>query len=67
MMTTTNTSNTAQGLVRESPKVLLIQGSRLTLKNNPGQKYKSISLADIFDLEPGAKPKEDALAIIPSS
>lgn len=66
-MTTTNTSTTAQGLGKESPKVLLIQGSRLTLKNNPGQKYKSISLSDIWALEPGAKPKEDALAIIPSS
>lgn len=66
-MTKSNAPTTAQGLVREPPKVLLIQGSRLTLKNNPGQKYKSISLADIFSLEPGAKPKEDALAIIPSS
>ena len=52
---------------KESPKVLLIQGSRLTLKNNPGQKYKTISVQDIFTLEPGSKPKEDALAIIPSS
>lgn len=67
MMTTTNTPTTAQGFGKESPKVLLIQGSRLTLKNNPGQKYKSISLTDIFAIEPGAKPKEDALAIIPSS
>jgi hypothetical protein len=67
MMTTSNAPTTAQGLVRESPKVLLIQGSRLTLKNNPGQKYKTITLDDIFALEPGAKPKEDALAIIPSS